>query len=111
MIFANVVKWKGEDMEVKLSNKFKKFANERNIETITVKYGKSCSSWAGSFKVPEVLERKPKDVSNYRYHTVDGFDIYVHKAIKTTKENCLELDVVGFLVFKEVNVKGIDITI
>jgi hypothetical protein len=31
-------------MEVKLSNKFKKFAKEKNIVAVTIKYGKSCSS-------------------------------------------------------------------
>jgi hypothetical protein len=98
-------------MEVKLSNKFKKFAKEKNIVAVTIKYGKSCSSWSGSFKVPEVLKEKPKDLRNYKYHSVDGIEIYVHKTVKATKENCLELKIVGFLMLKEIDVKGMDFTI
>ena len=97
-------------MEIKLSNKFKKFAKEKNIVAIAIKYGKSCSSWAGSFKVPLVLREKPKDVRNYKYHLVDEIEVYVHKTVKTTKEKRLELNVVGFLMLKEIDIKGMDFT-
>jgi len=35
----------------------------------------------------------------------------VHKAVKTTKKNLLELDVIGFLMLKEIEVKGMDFRI
>lgn len=61
--------------------------------------------------MPEVLNGKPKDVRNYRYHTIDGIDIYVHKAVKMIKGSCLELNITGFLMLKEIEVKGIDVNI
>lgn len=96
-------------MKIELSKKFKKYANENNIEAIAVKYGKGCSTWGNSLKVPEVLNGKPKDVRNYRYNAVDGIDIYVHKAVKIIKGSCLELNITGFLMLKEIEVKGIDV--
>lgn len=59
--------------------------------------------------MPEVLSGKPKDARNYRYHTVDGFDIYVHKAVKMIKGRSLELNVSGFLMIKEIEVRGIQV--
>ena len=60
--------------------------------------------------MPEVLNGKPKDVRNYRYYTIDGVDVYVHKAVKLTKGSCLELNITGFLMLKEIEVKGIDVS-
>ena len=98
-------------MEIILTKKFRKYAKEKNITTIAVKYGQSCTTWAGSFKVPSVLKEKPKDVFKYRYNLIDGIEVYVHKSVKTTEKNILELNVIGFLILKEVEVKGMDLKI
>jgi len=98
-------------MKIILTKKFKKYAEDKNLTAIAIKYGKSCSSWTGSFKVPSVLKEKPKDISKYKYNLVDGIEVYVHKAVKTTKKNLLELDVIGFLMLKEIEVKGMDFRI
>jgi len=58
--------------------------------------------------VPSVLKEKPKNISKYKYNLVDGIEVYVHKVVKTTEKNLLELDVVGFLMLKEIEVKGMD---
>jgi len=98
-------------MKIILSDKFKDHADSKGIENITIKYGKSCSSWGGSFRVPEVLKKKPEDINNYNKHTIDGVDVYVHKGIKTTKNNELKLRVRGFLFLKEIYVDGLDLVL
>ena len=98
-------------MEIILSDKFKNHAKDKDIQTVTIKYGKSCSSWGGSFRVPEVLKKKPQEIEQYDKHTIDGVDIYVHKGIKTTKKNQLTLRVRGFLFLKELYVEGLDLII
>ena len=59
--------------------------------------------------MPEVLNGKPKGVSNYRYNAIDGIDVYVHKAVKVIKGECIELNISGFLMVKEIEVKGISV--
>ena len=96
---------------VRLSDKFKAHAESKEIKTITIKYGKSCSSWGGSFRVPAVLKKKPEDISNYNHQTIDGIDVYVHKGVKTTKDDELVLRVRGFLFLKEIYVDGLDLVL
>lgn len=98
-------------MEIVLSDKFKEHVESKNIQNITIKYGKSCSSWSGSFRVPEVLKKKPEAIDEYNKHTIDGVDVYVHKGVKTTKENQLTLRVRGFLFLKEIYVEGLDLVL
>lgn len=98
-------------MEIILSDKFKEHAQSKNIQNLTVKYGKSCSSWAGSFKVPEVLKKKPEAIDEYNKHTIDGVDVYVHKGVKTTQKNELIIRVRGFLFLKEIYVEGLDLVL
>jgi len=50
-------------------------------------------------------------VFKYRYNLIDGIEVYVHKSVKTTEKNILELNVIGFLILKEVEVKGMDLKI
>ena len=96
-------------MEIRITDKFKKFAEKKNIDTIAIKYGQNCTSWAGTVRVPVVLKDKPYDVSNYKYNLVDGVTIYVHKSIKIMRNNHLELTVIGFLNIKEISVRGIEV--
>jgi len=56
-----------------------------------------------------VLNDKPYDVSNYKYYLVDGVTIYVHKSIKTMRNNYLEVTVIGFLNIKKISVRGIQV--
>lgn len=98
-------------MKIILSDKFKEHAQSKNIENLTIKYGKSCSSWAGSFKVPEVLKKKPEAIDEYNKHTIDGVDLYVHKGVKTTQKNELVIRVRGFLFLKEIYVEGLDLVL
>lgn len=98
-------------MKIILSDKFKEHAQSKNIQNLTIKYGKSCSSWAGSFKVPEVLKKKPEAIDEYNKHTIDGVDLYVHKGVKTTQKNELVIRVRGFLFLKEIYVEGLDLVL
>jgi len=98
-------------MKISLTDKFKDHVQSKSIQNITIKYGKSCSSWGGSFRVPAVLKKKPEDIDNYNKHTIDGIDLYVHKGIKTTKKNELVLRVRGFLFLKEIYVEGLDLVL
>lgn len=98
-------------MKIVLSDKFKEHVEGKNIQNITIKYGKSCSSWGGSFRVPEVLKKKPEATDEYNKHTIDGVDVYVHKGVKTTKKNQLTLRVRGFLFLKEIYVEGLDLVL
>ncbi|MDM8535015.1 hypothetical protein QUF55_09985 [Clostridiaceae bacterium HSG29] len=61
--------------------------------------------------MPAVLKGKPKDISKFKYNIVDGIEVYVHKAVRTTEKNLLELNVIGFLMLKEIEVKGMDLKI
>ena len=98
-------------MKIILSDKFKEHAQSKNIQNLTIKYGKSCSSWAGSFKVQEVLKKKPEAIDEYNKHTINGVDVYVHKGVQTTKKNQLTLRVRGFLFLKEIYVEGLDLVL
>lgn len=98
-------------MNIILSDKFKDHAKSKNIQSLMIKYGKSCSSWAGSFKVPEVLKKKPEAMDEYDKYTTDGVDVYVHKGIKTTQKNQIVIRVRGFLFLKEIYVEGLDLVL
>ena len=98
-------------MNIVLSDKFKDHVESKDIKNITIKYGKSCSSWGGSFRVPEVLKKKPESIDEYNKYTINGINFFVHKGIKTTKENQLTLRVRGFLFLKEIYVEGLDLVL
>ena len=97
-------------MDIKLTEKFKEYVKDKNIDVVGIKYGKSCSSWAGTFRVPEVLKEKPNDLENYDSYTIDGIKVYVHKSIETT-EGKIIFKVTGFWIFKEIEVEGLDFTL
>lgn len=97
-------------MDIKLTNKFKEYVKDKDINVVGIKYGKSCSSWAGTFRVPEVLKEEPSDLENFKSYNIDGIKVYVHNSIKTT-DGEIKFKVTGFWKFKEIEVKGLDFTL
>lgn len=98
-------------MNIELTSKFKNYVKEKNINNISIKYGKSCGSWSGSFRVPLVLKEKPDDTINYNKFVINSINIYVHKSVKVIDDNTLTLTITGFFIFKNITVKGMDLAL
>jgi hypothetical protein len=93
-------------MKIKISNRAKKFIQDRNIKDVTfiLKELDVTGCCVGIAKEIEPVYKAPKDASGYKYIHIDGYHVFISRKIRILGP--LTLTTEGFWKLKRLYLNG-----
>lgn len=92
-----------------ITEEAKEFLKKKKKKSVTIEYpAYRTNCCAYSVPMPEIFIKEPKDqVKNaYDHFSLDGFDVYIGKAVIAPKGGCIEIGLESILGFKQLTLRG-----